>query len=245
MEKGTVFFPEKEILETPADYGIDFEDVFFKTDDGLRLHGWWVVHPFADKTILWFHGNAGNIGDRAHNLALMYGHLNVNIFIFDYREYGKSEGSISRAGTYIDAEGAYRWVRDSGIEPRSLVLFGRSLGTALAAYIAKKHPCAGLILEAAFTSSKDMISLYAPHLAEALREKGYDTLGIIKDITVPVLFVHGSHDEAIPLWMAQKLYESANHPKELYIVSGAGHNDTYITGGSEYFRALRNFLDSL
>lgn len=248
MEKGTIFFPEKEILETPADYGIPFENVFFKTDDGLTLHGWWVPNAGAEKTILWFHGNAGNIGDRAHNLALMYRYLGINIFIFDYREYGRSEGSISRAGTFVDSEAAYKWVKTTGIEPsRSLILFGRSLGSALAVYIARKYPCAGVILEAAFTSSKDMARLYAPYLAEDLvgKEGGYDTIGIIREVKIPVLFIHGSRDESIPLWMAQKLYEEANPPKEFYVVPGAGHNDTYIIGGKEYFQVIDKFIRSL
>ena len=244
-EKGIVFFPEKAILETPADYELDYEDVYFTTSDGVKLHGWWVPHSEARTTVLWFHGNAGNIGDRAHNVSVMHKKLRVNVFIFDYREYGKSEGTISRAGTFKDSQAAYfHLIETMGILPRDLILFGRSLGSALATYIASRYSCGGLILEAAFTSSIDMMKMYSLPIHSKLSLKdAYNTIEWIRNVTVPVLFVHGQYDYTIPVGMSEKLYSLTKARKYYYLVRGAGHNDTYIIGGDEYFSKLSEFVN--
>ena len=111
-EKGIVFFPDPELIGTPADWGLEYEEVYFPAADGVQLHGWWVPKPGAP-VLLWFHGNAGNISHRLENLKLLWELVGVQVFIFDYREYGKSQGRISREGTYRDAAAAYRYVSQS------------------------------------------------------------------------------------------------------------------------------------
>lgn len=242
-EKGTVFFPDPHLVGTPADVRLDYDDVWFTTVDGVRLHGWWVPQPDCP-AVLWFHGNGGNISHRLENIALLWHLVRVQIFIFDYREYGLSEGVISRAGTFLDADAAYHCLTANlKVEPGDLVLFGRSLGAALALDQAVKNPARALILESAFTSSRDMLALYAPFLGKRQPPgRTYDNLSLIPRLPVPLLIIHGEDDEVIPADMGRRLYAAAPEPKELYIIPGAHHNDTYDVGGAAYFSRWRRFL---
>ncbi len=245
VEKGLVFFPERDIYTNPGEFGLDYEDVFFVTSDGVRLHGWFVRGP-REGVLLWFHGNAGNIADRVDNLARLVKSVGISVFIFDYREYGKSEGQISKAGTFIDADASYSFlVNERKIPPEKIVLFGRSLGSALAVYLAAREKAAALIIESAFTSSEDVADLYYPFLKHLVKTSAsYRTLDLIGKVTVPKLIIHGVEDEIIPFWMGKKLYEAASSPKKFYPIEGAGHNDTYFVGGHEYFRRIGDFIGS-
>lgn len=244
-EKGTVFFPERVLEATPSDYGFEaYEDVFFPATDGTRLHGWLVDGPDRRAVLLWFHGNAGNISHRLDNLKLLHKILQVPIFLFDFREYGLSEGAISKAGTFLDAQGAYRFLtEDRGFAPSSVLLFGRSLGTALAIYLASRKEALGVVLEAAFTSTDDMMKLYFPgYKPESAGNSKYDSLSLMGLVRCPVLFIHGQVDRTIPISMAKALYEQTQAPRFLYEIPGADHNDTYIVGGRKYLQIWRQFM---
>jgi len=244
-EKGIVFFPERFLEATPKDYRLEpYEDVFFNALDGTRLHGWFVDGPDNRAVLLWFHGNAGNISHRLHNLKKLHDALQIPIFIFDYREYGLSEGEISKAGTFSDAHGAFRYLIDTkGFQPSSILLFGRSLGTALAVDIASQKECLGVILEAAFTSTDDMMRRYFPFIPPVSASSvKYDSISLIDRIQVPVLFIHGQYDMTIPVSMGRQLYEKTLATKEFYEIPGADHNDTYLVGGTEYFAVWQKFL---
>ena len=242
-EKGIVFFPDPHLIGTPADFGLDYEDAWFTAADGVKLHGWWVPKPGAP-VLLWFHGNAGNISHRLENLKLLWDELGVQIFIFDYREYGRSQGSINREGTFMDAAAAYKYLTETrGIPGTDIILFGRSLGTALATDLAIKMPTRALILESPFTNSQEMAKLYAPFLFDWRPKVPYENLGKIGYVKVPVMVIHGSHDEIIPADMGRRVYEAAPEPKELYIIPGSYHNDTYLAGGQTYFDRLRAFVE--
>ncbi len=241
-EKGIVFFPDQVLVGTPADYGLAYEDVWFKSADGVRLHGWWVPREGAP-VLVWFHGNAGNISHRLENIQLLRQLAEVQVFIFDYREYGRSQGRISREGTYRDAAAAYRYVAETREVPgEEIVLFGRSLGTALALDLAVQAASRSLIMESAFTNSSEMVRLYLPFMFDWRPRVPYDNLGKISRLKVPVLLIHGSEDEIIPVDMSRRLYDAAPEPKELYIIPGAHHNDTYTVGGQAYFARLRAFI---
>ena len=163
-EKGIVFFPDPDLVGTPADVGLPYDDVYFETADHVKLHGWWVPKAGAP-VLVWFHGNGGNISHRLENIKLLHDLVGVQVFIFDYREYGRSQGRISREGTFLDAAAAYRCAAETrGLPPQEIVLFGRSLGSALATDLAIRNPCRGLILESAFTNSSDMAKMLAPFL---------------------------------------------------------------------------------
>ncbi len=254
IEKSLVFFPYKSNDSTTPDiFGIEYDDVTFQTEDGLNLNGWFIpgrkTTPDDDlHTLLWFHGNAGNINRRLDNLKMLHDRVPVNVFIIDYRQYGKSEGKISEQGTYLDAKAALSYLHSrKDINNAKIIFFGRSLGSAVAVDLAVKEKCCALILETPFTSIKEMGKELYPHLLiilHLLRTK-YDSLSKIGKIKVPTLIMHGDKDELVPIEQGRKLYEQANEPKEFYTIPGAMHNDTHIVGGEEYFDVIKRFVSKL
>jgi hypothetical protein len=254
LEKYVIFVPERTIEMTPRSEGLAYEDIWFPTSDGLRLHGWLVPSPDARVTLVWFHGNAGNISHRVDNIKQLHRFLDrplvPAIFIFDYRGYGKSQGSLSdlsEAATYRDAEGALAYLRQRrDLAHTKFVYFGRSLGAAIAVEVARRHSPAGLILETPFTSIRDMAKVALPLLPVGglLRTK-YDSLTKIREIRAPLLILHGDRDDVVPYEQGRRLYEAANEPKTFYAIRGARHNDTYIVGDRPYFAAWAHFLQGL
>lgn len=244
MEKRLIFYPERTIWATPADRGLAYEEVSFHASDGVRLNGWFVPGNRRDVTFLWFHGNAGNISDRVENIKLLHDHIGINIFIFDYREYGRSEGSVSEEGTYKDAEAAFAYLSSRrDVDPSRVICFGRSLGAAVAVELARRKHCAGLILETPFTSVRELASALFPFLPLGfLFRTEYDTLAGVKQVRVPVLVLHGDRDEIVPFSMGKRIFEAAHEPKEFFVIRGARHNDTYLVGGRAYFEALDCFI---
>jgi uncharacterized protein len=245
VEEKFIFFPLVEVSETPRNYGLSFEDVYIKTEDDVTLNGWFVAYPGASTTLLWFHGNGGNIGHRSQHLKLLHDKLKIHIFIFDYRGYGKSAGKPSEEGTYKDGVAALEHLRSrQDVEPKRIVLFGQSLGAAVATEIAVRHPGLALILEAPFTSIRDMARIAAPWLpiGSFLRTK-YDNLEKIKKIRAPILVLHGDFDDVVPFDQGKRIFAAAPEPKEFYTIQGSRHNDTYIIGGEAYFKALKDFID--
>ena len=248
LDRYFIFFPERGITATPADAGLEFEDVFFPASDGVALHGWYVPAD-SDLTLLWFHGNAGNIANRLEHLALTHRLLGVNVFIFDYRGYGLSEGSISEAGTYLDAAAAVDYlVEQRNVDTAGqLVLYGHSLGGSVAVEMAGRYPTRGLIVESTFTSIRGMAKNIYPYLPSGvitsfLRTR-YDSLSKIASARAPVMVVHGDSDETVPMADGRRLYEAATHPKRFHTVVGVGHNDVYAVGGEPYFEAIRRFIE--
>ncbi len=250
LERYLIYVPDRGLAATPRAEGIAYEDVWFPAGDGVRLHGWLVLAPDARFTLLWFHGNAGNISHRVENIKVLHHLLHLNIFIFDYRGYGRSAGGfsdLSEEATYRDAEGSLAYVRGRrDLSQTRLVYFGRSLGAAIAVEIARRHPPAGLILETPFTSIQDMARVAVPFLpVGGLLRTRYDSLAKIREIRVPLFLLHGDRDDVVPYEQGRRLFESANQPKTFYAISGARHNDTYIVGGKAYFDAWARFLQSL
>ena len=244
LERLFIYFPDRELHATPADRGVGFEDVFFTAPDGVKLHGWFAPGS-SDVTWVWLHGNAGNISNRVDNLAVLHQRLGVNIFIFDYRGYGLSEGKPSERGTYLDGVAALAYVRSRrDVDGRKIVLFGRSLGCAVAVEIAARAGAYAVVLESPFTSVRAMARRAYPFLpgVGALVRAKYDSLSKIKDVDAPIMVLHGDHDEIAPFDMGQELFEAANEPKRFYTIEGAGHNDTYLVGGDAYYEALARFV---
>ena len=244
-EKKIIFHPAKypEGYWDPASLGLQVRDVYFQSDDGVKLHGWFVASPNARATLLWFHGNAGNLSHRLDNIQRLLP-LNLNIFIFDYRGYGRSEGEPDEKGIYKDSQAAYNKVLElEGVSVESLFLFGRSLGGICAVETALNNKAQGLILESVFTSASDMSRKIFPliPLGWAIRSK-LDAIGKVSQLTMPKLFLHGNRDEIVPFDLGRKLFDAASEPKTFYTIEGAGHNDTYIMGGRDYFSALDGFI---
>lgn len=227
----------------PQKAGVPAEDCWFAAEDGVQLHGWYVAKDTARATLLWCHGNAGNLSDRLDNLARLR-QLPLNIFIFDYRGYGRSQGTPDEAGIYRDARAAYDYlVTRKHVQPERLIIFGRSLGGAVAVDLATQRACAGLILESTFTSAKDMAKRMFGFLPVYLLTKTrFDSIRKIRNVTVPKLFIHGTADQTVPHSLGVRLYEAAPGPKGFYEIPGADHNDTYLTGGKAYFQKLSAFI---
>jgi fermentation-respiration switch protein FrsA (DUF1100 family) len=244
MEEKFIFYPDSRIEITPKQVGLPFEDIFFFTTDGVRLNGWFVPSQGSTTTMLWAHGNAGNISHRVENIKLLHEKVRLNIFIFDYRGYGRSEGTVSEEGTYRDAEAALRYLQSrDDVDSKNIVLFGRSLGAAVAAEIAIREECLALILESPFVSVREMARAAFPLLpiGPLLRTR-YDVVEKIKSLKVPLLVLHGDQDEVVPFSQGRRVFEAAPQPKEFYTIRGAHHNDSYISGGEPYFAALKNFI---
>ncbi|MBA7676701.1 hypothetical protein ES703_84945 [subsurface metagenome] len=245
MQENFIFFPDSYFIGDPAGWGLPFEDVYFPTADGVMLHGWFVPGQ-QGITLLWCHGNAGNISYRLDNLKLLHDKLALNIFIFDYRGYGRSQGKPSEEGTYRDAEAALAYLRTrQDIDQDAIVFFGRSLGGAIAVDLASKYQCLGLILESTFASMVGWMSRSFPDITPDTLPIKYDSLSKIKRVTAPLLMLHGDCDEVVPFESGRELYEAANEPKEFYTIKQAGHNDTYIVGGEGYMAALQGFIAGL
>ena len=246
IERNFIFFPERDLVASPADFGLAFEEVSFQATDSVVLHGWFVPGQ-GDITWLWFHGNAGNISHRLENLLLLHHRLGVNILLFDYRGYGHSAGRPSEEGTYQDAEGAINYLGSRlDIDPSKIVFFGRSVGCAVAVDLATRHTPYGLILESSFTSIADMAKRAFPFLPVGFLVRGkYDSISRIKHISAPLLILHGDRDDIVPIELGRRLFEAANQPKTFYTIAGAGHNDTYVMGGEPYLAALEQFMESL
>lgn len=229
--------------QVPSDIGLDYEDVVFKTADGLRLHGWHVPADQARGVILFFHGNAGNISHRLDSIEFFHG-LDCSVFIFDYRGYGKSEGKTDEQGTYRDAEAAWRHlIEDRGIDPGKIIIFGRSLGASIAAWLASKTNPAALIIESAFTSAPDLGRHHYGFLpVRALARIHYDTRSYIQQVVAPTLVVHSVEDEIVPFAHGRQLFAHAREPKTFVELQG-GHNDGFFVSRTLYTRALEKFLD--
>lgn len=246
IERAFIYFPQREVRATPADLGLAFEGVSFVTADDVRLHGWFVPGT-SSVSLLWFHGNAGNIGHRVPNLQALHRELGVSVFLFDYRGYGQSGGSPTEEGTYRDAEAALAVLRArKEVDLTRIVYYGRSLGAAVAIDLATRQKPYGLIVEGAFTSIPDMARHAYPFLPVwPFLQTRYDSFTKMGQVEAPVLVLHAEKDEVIPLSMGRRVYEAAKGTKAFHAISGAGHNDTVAVGGEGYFAILREFLASL
>jgi fermentation-respiration switch protein FrsA (DUF1100 family) len=226
------------------------EECFFRTEDGLRLHGLYcqTIGTPEDpdlKVLLWFHGNAGNLSDRLDMAADLCG-LPAGVFIVDYRGYGLSEGKPSEKGLYRDARAAWDHLTvERKVEPGRIVLFGKSLGGAAAIDLATRVSPAGLIVQSSFTSVPDMAAVAMPFVPRFLVRTQMDNLAKIRDLRCPKLFIHSPADEVVPYAMGRRLFDAAPEPKSFHEVPNAGHNETWLVGGRGYLESIRGFIEGL
>ena len=245
MQPRLIYYPDmpgRDIEVTPGTIGLDYEDITLGTADGERLHGWFVPHPSARATLLFAHGNAGNISHRLESIRLFHD-LGLAVLIFDYRGYGLSSGTTTEQGTYRDADAVWHYLVDErGIPPGAVVLFGRSLGAAVIADLAARTHPGAVILESAFTSVPDMAARLYPWLpVRWLASYRYDNAGKIREITAPVQLIHSRDDEIIPFSQGERLYAAANEPKRFLELHG-GHNDGFHVSRGIYGPAVNEFI---
>ena len=246
IENFFIFFPASSFDLTPEDLHLNHKDVYFNTSDGKRLHGWFFPLKGEPPVILFCHGNAGNISHRLDNIRLLL-KKNLQVFIFDYRGYGKSSGRPSEKGIYNDGLAAYDYlVQEEQLPFKNIVLFGRSLGAAVAIYVALKKEAKSIIIESGFTSTKDMAKTMFPFsLLSPFLPANYNNLKKIPRLGVPKLIIHSEDDEIVPFYMGQELFNAAKAPKYFFRLQGAGHNDSYLVGGENYLQAIAAFSRDL
>jgi len=248
FERQMVFFPSKyptgfSRIETAV--RLNISEVWFNAEDGVNLHGWFVPHTAPIATLLMCHGNAGNVSDRYEWLEMLHQRVPVNLFIFDYRGFGRSEGEPTEDGCYLDAAAALHWLEQQK-NNLPIIVHGHSLGSAVAIDLAQRAPdqVAGLILESAFTNAADMADLmFGPIPVHWLTSMKWASDEKIAAITIPKLFIHGEHDSIIPLRLGKKLFAAAAPPKEFVVLPGVDHNDTFVAGGERYYQNLHAFVE--
>ncbi len=256
FEESMIFFPEQDpsgfwdVEAVSSGTGTVVEECFFPTDDGERLHGWWcrpetpgaAVSATTEMVLLWFHGNAGNLSQRA-GLMLELAGIPAQVFIVDYRGYGRSSGRPNEKGLYRDARAAWRYLReDGGVDAERIVILGKSLGGAVAVDLAAEVDPAGLIVESSFTSIPEMAAHHYPFIPRWLVRTKMDSLSKIGGVDCPILVIHSPADEVVPFVHGERLFEAASGDTRFLEVPGAGHNELWLVGGSDYFSALREFL---
>jgi uncharacterized protein len=241
MENRFLYFPVRRLDASPADYALPYEEIRVTTSDGVRLHGWW-IQAGGHRVVLLFHGNAGNVSHRLDRARLFAERLGVDLFLVDWRGYGRSEGKPSEAGLYRDGLAIYDAARDCGFSPDRIVLLGESLGCAVALEVALARPCASVALETPFLSVPALARRHYPFVPGFLVRSKFDSESRIARVRVPKLIVASERDEIVPLSHAKRLFEVAAPPKDLFVVPGAGHNDAYLTGGGAYLFTWRRLL---
>lgn len=245
MQERMVFLPNlpgRALEATPQRLSLDYDDVRLETDDGVALHGWYVHARQSRGTVLFFHGNAGNISHRLDSIAIFAG-LGLDVFIVDYRGYGRSEGKPGEQGTYRDADAAWRYLTgERNLDPARIVIFGRSLGGAVAAYLAADTRAAALIVESSFTSAEDMASRLYPFMpVRLLTRLRFPVVDYVMQNRNPVLIVHSREDEIVPFDMGEALYRAASTPKTFLELTG-DHNGAFLLDRERYVAGLDAFL---
>ncbi len=237
-----VYQPRREIGRTPSNIGLPFESFTVTAPDGIPIAGWYVPHPAPRATVLFCHGNNGNIAEELDTISVLHG-LGLAVTVFDYRGYGESGGTPTEEGTYRDAEAVREWLAsEKGAPLGEVILHGRSLGGAVAAKLAADEPPKLLILEAPFTSIADMGHLHYPWLpVRALKRFHYDTLACVARVTCPVLVIHSPEDTVVPIRLGRRVYDAAREPKAFLEITGR-HRDGFLTSGEVYRAGVDGFL---
>ena len=242
-----LYHPTPGVDITPEQLGVDADQVFLTPEDDpeLAVHAYWLEQANATRAILFLHGNAGNASHRLPN-AVALRNLGAHVLLLDYRGYGRSSGRPSEEGLYADARAGLAYLIDSqGIREERVVLFGRSLGGAVAVDLAQDRRLGGVILESAFSSLSDAGSQHFSRAVRPLLRGSYDSAAKIAKARAPLLFFHGNRDTIVPYALGRALYEAAPEPKSFVTLEGAGHNDTIEMGGPRYFVRIGSFLDEV
>jgi len=245
FQSNFIYFPSRDIIITPEAAGLSFESVKFKTEDDITLSGWYIPSPNPRGFLLFCHGNAGNISHRIESI-MVFNRLNLNVFIFDYRGYGQSDGKPTEKGTYLDVLAAWNWLLNhKNAKAKQIIVFGRSLGGAIASWLARTESPGALILESVFTSISDIGADVYPFLpVKLLARFNYNSLENINNINCPLLIIHSSDDDIIPFHHGQRLYENAGEPKTFLKISGS-HNNGFHVSGSIYSNGIDSFVSNL
>lgn len=231
-----VYFPDRELYGDPSDVGLAFTELTIPTEDGERLHAWWIPTRVASARghVLFFHGNAGNVSHRVEH-ALALSAAGLDLLLVDYRGYGQSTGKPSEEGLHRDARASLAALRAGDrVDPGRVVYMGESLGAAVALRLALETPPLACVLQSAFTSLRDVAREHYPAALSSLAGDAYPSRERIRRLRVPVLILHGEADDIVPVAHARALFDAAPEPRRLHIVPDAGHNDLVHAMGASY-----------
>jgi fermentation-respiration switch protein FrsA (DUF1100 family) len=242
FEHGQIYHPFRQFEEVTSQH--PFQEVVFETTDQVKLHGWFYSAATnsarRDRVILICHGNAGNVSHRQDSCDALLS-TGLNVFVFDYRGYGRSEGRPDEQGTYEDAQSAYRWLRGQNFAGTNIIAYGESLGGAIATELALREVVGGVILQSTFTSISDVGTELFPWLpVRWLSRIAYDTRSKLPQLRVPVLVMHSRGDEIIAFLHGERNFASANEPKLFWELKGE-HNDS-LSGPENFVRGVEKFL---
>jgi uncharacterized protein len=244
FENKFIFFPAKYTAGqyTQAANIPGLTDCWMTTEDGVKLHGWFLPADSAIATLVMSHGNAGNISNRYALMAALRQN-GFNVLMFDYRGYGRSDGTPSEEGIYIDGRTAFDYAAKlPQVDSQKIVLWGTSLGGVVAVDVAAKRHAAGMILESTFTSAADMAAEHYSFILRYVLRIQLNSIEKIVQIHTPVLLMHGNKDRTVPIRLGKELYAAANEPKEFYEITGADHNNTFMAGGATYLQRVSEFV---
>jgi len=240
VERSAIFRPIRGINTYPDKAGLDFEDVCFESRDGLKLNGWFIPAGGARYTVLFCHGNTGNMSHRIKK-AVFFNKLGYNVFMFDYRGYGNSKGSPSEGGLYKDTKAAYDYLRERGIAADAIVGYGESLGGAALIDLARDNEMRGLILESAFSNAKDIAKALYPYAPSWFISSKFDSAEKIKSIKTPKLMIHSANDNIVPFGLGEKLFRAAAEPKTMLRIRGE-HNACFFVSQDALQNGIMEFL---
>ena len=240
-----IFYPLHELNQTPADWGLDYDDVTLDTVDDVQLHGWFIPNPQSQHVLLFMHGNAGNISHRRDSIEIFH-RLGLNVFIIDYRGYGQSTHTPSEQGFYRDATAGWHFLtKEKGFTNNQVLVFGRSLGGAVAARLASEVQPRGLILESTFSSARDFARVVFPVLSRLVWIRyDFNTTASIQRVNAPVLVLHSPNDEIMPFHLGEKVFNSAHQPKHFVRIQG-DHNYGFLQSQPHYEQELDRWLKGL
>jgi uncharacterized protein len=249
FESHLIFFPDypNRLASDWHPRGLPVEDVRLATSDGTKLHAWWIPQQDAKFTFLAFHGNAGNVADR-HSVYEFLRDTPANVLALEYRGYGRSQGKPTEAGFYQDSDAAFAYlVNGRGLDPNTIISFGQSLGTAVAAQLAAEHRVGAVVLEAPFLSATRVarqIFWFLPGTSLLVYSQ-FDTQARLQKISAPILIVHCTQDPVLPFRLGQEVYDAAPVPKTFLAIDGYCHEEASAIATAEYHAALRKFLSSI
>ena len=244
FEHRSLYFPMEEIEVVPSAIGLAYEDVYFETEDGVKINAWFVAAENSEYTLLFSHGNGGNISHRVEKIGML-NKLGLDVFIFDYRGYGKSSGRPSEKGFYRDMQAAYNYlVSEKNIQPERIIPYGESLGGPVAVDLASRKKVRALITESAFSSTVDMARALYPLFPAFFISAKFDSVSRIKGLNIPKLIIHSKNDDIVPFAQSVKLFKAAPEPKKHLVLVGS-HNSCYMDSRHEYVKGISEFLEKI